>query len=237
MTPPPPRPDRSPGGLADLLIETEAAQLRALERPVTVSAGSTLYEERAPYAYAFVVQEGVLILERLSSEGRRQVLAFAYPGDFMGFDLAGRYLCSAVALTDVRLAAYPAGKLTALAEQHAGIDRALKTVTSRILAFALDQICVLGRLNARERLAYGLLHLHHRQQGDDARTTGWGGIDLPMTRPDLADFLGLTPETVSRTLSKLRRDGLLQLDDHGHRATADLDGLKALLDLPESTRV
>ncbi|MEM9881250.1 MAG: helix-turn-helix domain-containing protein, partial [Pseudomonadota bacterium] len=194
----------APSRLISLLNPADAADFSELGRPTSLSKGAMLYEEGTPCKYAYTLNTGVLMLERLSMDGRRQVLAFVYPGDFIGIEVSGRHLVSAVALKDATMTCFPISDIDKLARERAAIDHALKQVTNRILAYALDQICVLGRMDARQRLMFLFVHLMHRQALDQAVD-----IDLPMTRQDIADFLGLTMETISRTLSRLKSEGLI----------------------------
>ena len=98
--------------------------------------------------------------------------------------------------------------LEAMFTDYPEIERRMRKIGNLILNHALDQVFVLGRKNAAERLSFFFLHLAKRQH---VRVSGGNVIELPMTRVDVADFLGLTVETVSRTFTRLKADGLINM--------------------------
>lgn len=221
----------APSRLISLLDADDAKDFTALGRPASLKKGAMLYEEGTPCKYAFMLNTGVLMLERLSMDGRRQVLAFVYPGDFIGIEVSGRHLVSSVALKDATMTSYPVKEIDVLARKRPSIDHALKQVTNRILAYALDQICVLGRMDARQRLMFLFVHLMHRQTLPEPVD-----IDLPMTRQDIADFLGLTMETISRTLSRLKAEGMISQTTPHTVTINNLSLAEELLDLSVQDR-
>ncbi|MEO0410640.1 MAG: helix-turn-helix domain-containing protein [Pseudomonadota bacterium] len=221
----------APSRLLSLLGDDDANAFAALGKPAALAKSATLYEEGTPCKYAYTLNTGVLMLERLSMDGRRQVLAFVYPGDFIGIEVSGRHLVSAVALKEATLTRFPINEIDALARERVSIDHALKQVTNRILAYALDQICVLGRMDARQRLMFLFVHLMHRQGLKEPVN-----IDIPMTRQDMADFLGLTMETISRTVSRLKNERFIT-QSNAHCVTInDLAHAEMLLDLSMTDR-
>lgn len=221
----------APSRLISLLTGTDAQAFSKLGKPATLAKGAMLYEEGTPCKYGYTINSGVLMLERLSMDGRRQVLAFVYPGDFIGIEVSGRHLVSAVALKDATMTCFPLKEIDMLARERQSIDQALKQVTNRILAYALDQICVLGRMDARQRLMFLFVHLMHRQSLSDPVD-----IDLPMTRQDIADFLGLTMETISRTLSRLKSEGIISQSTSHSVTINNLAQAEDLLDLSMTDR-
>lgn len=221
----------APSRLISLLDGDDAANFSKMGRPASLSKGAMLYEEGTSCKYAFTINTGVLMLERLSMDGRRQVLAFVYPGDFIGIEVSGRHLVSAVCLKDATMTCFPLKDIDALARERLSIDHALKQVTNRILAYALDQICVLGRMDARQRLMFLFVHLMHRQCLSEPVD-----IDLPMTRQDIADFLGLTMETISRTLSRLKSEGIISQTTSHTVTINNLPMAEELLDLSVTDR-
>lgn len=196
------------GMLRSILPAEDLASLDAIGDRVAYNAGQYLYDEGEVAQSAFALQDGLIMLERIASDGARQVMSFVFPGDFIGIALDGRHLVSAKCLKPSRLWRYPMSRLAQLMDQRPRIDQAMRTVTNRILAHTLDQLCVLGRMSARERIVYFLLHLAEREGLAHRAPLE---IDVPMTRVDMADYLGLTVETVSRTISQLRREGVIRL--------------------------
>lgn len=219
QTPVSPPDDAAPRGpLRALLPPDDLAALDAIADRGSFSAGYYLYDEGDAARSAFALEEGLVMLERLASDGARQVITFVFPGDFIGIALDGRHLVSAKCLKASRLWRYPMAQLNRLMDERPRIDQAMRTVTNRILAHTLDQLCVLGRMTARERLVYFLLHLAEREGRALAAPLV---IDVPMTRADMADYLGLTVETVSRTISLLKREGVIA--DHAPHQLAVRD--------------
>jgi CRP/FNR family transcriptional regulator, anaerobic regulatory protein len=203
-----PLPSRT-GLLARLDAQARAA-MQSIGQQISIEPGRALYTEGDDALYAYTLENGLMMLERLASDGARQVMSFVFPGDFMGIGLDGKHMVTASVLKPSIAWRYPAAKLSALMQQFPQIESAMRHVTNRVLSTMLDQLCVLGRMTARERLIYLLLHLADREGRMDQVPVV---VDVPMTRLDMADFLGLTIETVSRTITQLKKEGTLRLLD------------------------
>lgn len=198
------------GGLRGLLGPEERAALDAIALRSSLDAGRSIYDEGDPGLHLCIVESGLVMLERVASDGARQVVGFEFPEDMFGIPLNGAYMQSAVALKPTRVLRYPYEKLRHVVREHPKVDDAIHRIMNRVLAAVLDQLCVLGRMTARERVVYLLLHLADREgKAHEAPLV----VDVPMTRTDIADFLGLTVETVSRTISELKRQGIIHLRD------------------------
>ena len=146
-------------------------------------------------------------ISKLLPDGRRQVTGLLFPGDFLGLAFNESYTYSAEAVGPSTLCRFPRTDLERLLSEHPKMERRLLGMASNELATAQDQMLLLGRKTAREKLATFLLMLSAR-----AERRGHPGnpIDVPMTRADIADYLGLTIETVSRTFTVLRKSGLIE---------------------------
>jgi CRP/FNR family nitrogen fixation transcriptional regulator len=161
-----------------------------------------IYGEEEPGDYVYQVIRGAVRAYKLLSDGRRQIGAFYLSGDIFGLESGPihRLTAEAVVNTNVRLVTRRG------LEKAAGIDvqvaRRLWAMTSADLRHAEDHMLLLGRKNARERVATFLLEM-------DSRLAGVGLMALPMCRRDIGDYLGLTLETVSRTLSHFHLQGML----------------------------
>jgi CRP-like cAMP-binding protein len=182
-----------------------ASRMRHLHR---LQPGKHLFHEGQDARNIYEVVSGVLRLTRVLEDGRRQVIAFGYPGDVVGFPSDGRYHTDCDVL---RAAAVVVHNRSAL-ESNKG-DAALRT---RLLQAALreisamqDHFLMLGRKSASERVASFLCILSERVGTDLGQFTQF---DLPMSRSDIADFLGLTTETVCRTFTQLRKSNVIALD-------------------------
>ncbi|MCC8953186.1 helix-turn-helix domain-containing protein [Bradyrhizobium sp. Pear77] len=164
--------------------------------------GSEIYGEKEPAEYVYQVVSGAVRSYKLLSDGRRQIGAFHLVGDIFGLENAEthRFTAEAVVDTDVRLIRRMS--LERVADSDFTLARNLLIMTTSNLQHAEDHMLLLGRKTALERVAAFLLEM-------DRRLTGVGVVALPMCRRDIADYLGLTLETVSRALSKLHGYGAL----------------------------
>ncbi|PKU26278.1 Crp/Fnr family transcriptional regulator [Telmatospirillum siberiense] len=185
----------------------------------SIDPGVTIFREGDPALNLYTITAGAVKLYKLLSDGRRQITAFLFPGDFFGLSVHEGYAYTAESMTPVVLCRFPRRKLEALFDELPMLEKKLLGATTQELAAAQEQMLLLGRKTARERVATFLVVLW-RRLGDKTPV-----FALPMSRSDIADFLGLTIETVSRTLTGLKRDGLIALPDANHVAIQRLDDL------------
>ena len=169
-------------------------------------AGETLFFEGDRSDSLYILTEGCVRLSKMLADGRRQITGFLFPSDFLGLALRERFAYSAQAVGAAAVCRYPKGKLEALLNEFPAMERRLLAVASNELAAAQDQMLLLGRKTALERVASFLLILMRRMHLKGRRHE----VSLPMTRTDIGDYLGLTIETVSRSLSKLKRDRVVR---------------------------
>ena len=155
----------------------------------------------------FKVVSGAVRTSKLLSDGRRQIDAFHLPGDFFGIESGEEHRFSAEALGETTVVAYRRCSLDLLAAGDTGFARQLVAAMMRSLERAQDHMLLLGRKTAMEKIATFLLDL-------SGRVPQAGQVDLPMSRTDIADHLGLTIETVSRSLTQLERQGVIELPTH-----------------------
>ena len=180
-----------------------------------------LIEEGEPAECVFTVLEGILKLYKLMPDGRRQVTGFLIPGDFVGLAFGESYIYTAEAVVEGAACRFTRNQFHRMMEEFPALEGRLLSKVSTELAAAQEQMLLLGRKTARERLATFLLGLARRMN----RSAG-EQVRLPMGRADIADFLGLTVETVSRTFTAMRKAGYLStVDKHGVVIT-DLDRLR-----------
>jgi CRP/FNR family transcriptional regulator len=154
------------------------------------------------------VLEGVLRLYKLLPDGRRQFIGFALPGDFLGLAGSPQYEFSADAIGAVVLCQFSRASFARFGENRPRFLRRINEFAGRELTRAQEHMVLLGRRSAEEKVASFLI-------GWRDRLAGIGGAEevlpLPMGRLDIADYLGLTIETVSRTFTKLERDGIIRI--------------------------
>ncbi|CAG4926520.1 unnamed protein product [Acidocella sp. C78] len=199
-------------GLCDALADEDLHFLASVARQTTVARGHSFAIEGDSARYFFNINAGTARLHKDLPDGRRQITGFVGPGDFVGLAADDRYTFSAEAIEDVRLCRFDRTELRGVFSRFPAIERRLLDVASHELIVAQEQMLLLGRKSAIERLASFI-------DGWSRRAILCGGgtdsLRLPMTRTDLADYLGLTIETVSRALSALRKQGVIEVTpDH-----------------------
>jgi len=192
--------------VCNAIPDAELAQLAAIAVVMEVPAGQCFIDEGEPATCFFNVTAGTAKLFKLLPDGRRQITGFVGPGHFLGLAVSDTYAFSAEAIERVRYCRFQRSRLRALLDDFPLMEKRLLEVAANELVAAQEQMLLLGRKTARERVASFML-LQSRQGmpcGQSRRQ-----FSLPMTRSDIADYLGLTIETVSRTLTRLRSDGLI----------------------------
>ena len=153
-----------------------------------------------------MLEEGTLIMERSTSTGRRQVMAFMHPGNFIGIAHNEHYDFTVSALTTAKIREIPVKPFIALQEKSPQLMSNVRRIGGNILAHTLDQVFALGQKKAHERVCFLL-----KQLADRLPPQRNHAIELVMTRQDIADYLGLTIETVSRAFGKLKREGIIEI--------------------------
>jgi len=184
------------------------AALRALERVGTVShfdRNQTIFNEGDESHYVYRVVHGTTRSVCVLTDGRRQILDFGHSGDFLGLGSQSQHLLSGEAVTDVTLICYPRGQIERLENVNPAFRKRIVEILANGLAESQSHLVMLGQQTAVERVAWFLVGNGQRQAFGD------GMVDLPMNRQDIADYLGLTLETVSRVLSLLKRRRLISL--------------------------
>jgi CRP/FNR family transcriptional regulator len=149
----------------------------------------------------------------VTEDGRRQIAAFLTEGDLFGWTDQDIYNFSAEAVTDVMVDKYSRVRIEESVKANPGLGRRVLALLSHQLASAHEHLLLLGRMTASERIATFLLDLVRRQRHGNV---SGASIELPMSRKDVADYLGLTVETVSRTMSALKRKGIISFSEPEH---------------------
>jgi CRP/FNR family nitrogen fixation transcriptional regulator len=143
-------------------------------------------------------------------DGRRYIGDFVWPGDLLGMDDLDLHDFGAESVTNMTLRRYPRRMVEALAQSNAALALRLRTLAAVNLRHAYQQMTLLARTSATERIAAFILDMHRRSTATDRRI-----LYVPMSRTDIADYLGLSIETVCRSLAKLRRDGIVEPSQSG----------------------
>lgn len=209
------------------LDDSELHEIAAITHGVELGPGDPLFDEGEPATNVYNVTAGTMKVYKLLADGRRQVTGFLFPGDFLGLANNDTYAYSAEAVTHSTLCRFPRRKLEGLLEQYPKMEKRLLGIASHELAVAQEQMMVLGRKTAKEKVTTFLLALSHR--AEDRGQTG-NPVVLAMSRADIGDYLGLTTETVSRTFTHLRGNGLIVLHPGGKVELLDRPSLEAIAD-------
>ena len=180
-----------------------AGPLDLMGAPMPFGRNAEVYGENEPADYLYKVVSGAVRTYRVLNDGRRQIGAFHLPGDMFGLEVGDTHGSSAEAIADSVILVIKRSAVLALAARDAEVARQLWTLTARELGRAQNHMMLLVR-NAQERIATFLLEMEERACAGDA-------VELPMSRQDIADHLGLTIETVSRTLTQLEHDSSIAL--------------------------
>lgn len=202
------------------------AGMRSLGTMQRLQPEQSVFHEGDPAKRVFMVTRGALKLYTLLADGRRQITGFMFPGDFLGVSVDEEYAFTVEALEDSELWWFSRDAFDRFIGEHPQVERELYRLAAHELAEAQRQMVLLGRKAAAERLASFFLSLLERAE----RASGEfeTSFDLPMTRIDIADYLGLTKETVSRMLAHLRSRGLIRLQTQNRVEVLDRDGIRAM---------
>ncbi len=181
-----------------------AAAFETIGCPVNFPRNGEIYGEGEALRSFYRVGSGAVRTYKLLGDGRRQISGFHFPGDVFGLGAGARYQFSAEAVTAATVVAVDRGTLAKLAARDSELASELWTLTAAELDHLRGLMTTLGRKNAHERLAGFLLEMAGRIGVN-------GAFELPITRQDIADYLGLTIETVSRTFTQLEAEAVIGL--------------------------
>ena len=199
----------------------ETSGLGALGIVMGFGRNTEIFAEGEPAGNIYKVISGVVRISKLLPDGRRQISAFHTPGDMFGFEADELHHASAEAVTPVKVIAYKWQSLLAAGCRSASLVRDLLNLTMVGLRQTQEHLLLLGRKNALERVAAFLL--------DTAKRTKSGSVvELAMARHDIADYLGLTLETVSRMFAELKERGAITLEGARRVHLLDKEQLAAM---------
>ena len=212
-------------GICGALSADELLALSAHTRLVNHESGDELAGEKMPAeSYATVIR-GVVKLTKTLEDGRQQIVGLQFAPDLLGRLNANENAVSVEAASDVNVCRIPKAALERLVKGNPALAERLMSQTLRELDEARDWMVTLGRKTAAEKVASFLLliatHLDPEAVGEKRK------FDLPLSRADIADFLGLTIETVSRQMSKLKADGVISIVANRHIEVPKVSRLKA----------
>ena len=191
------------------LDDKQLAHLLSLGGPRIWAKGETLFRAADPMGSFFKIRSGIVAVSRVLDDGRRQVVALRAPGDCIGYlEQDGNYAFEGQALTEVEACAFHRRQFDAFAATNADLAAATGEALSRALKGAGQAMLVLGQLKSTERLAHFLVEIDSLYR---ERHVAQSPLSLFMNRNQIADYLGLTVETVSRAFGRLRKQGVIEL--------------------------
>lgn len=214
------------GTLCEVLTCEELDRMDEFMVHVKKGPGQTIFTEGDTLEQYYNITEGTIRVIRILPDGRRAILDFLYPGDFLGLNSKGQYAYSAEAITEVKLCSFPRTKLQAMFKSTPKMESRLLGMFTEKLISSQQQQGDLARKSPRERLATFLLALAEKKgikEGENA-------FRLPMTREDISDYLGLTIETISRTFSAFTKDGYIKINQRKIITLLEPDKIKEIAD-------
>lgn len=207
------------------LADDHLPLLYALADDRRVAPGEAFLVQEQPADWVFSLRSGHAALTRLTDGGKRQILAFLFPGDFFGLTSEDRYHYGVTAITAATACRFDRARLEDLARRFPAMDRKLRFTLTRAMDASFELLFSLGRKDAVQKVASFIWYVGYR-----GRKLGAPGnrVHLPMRRADIADFLGLTTETVSRALTRLRKMGVIELVGTADVRIGDAAALRAI---------
>lgn len=175
---------------------------------VRCNTGEYLFREGNENRYIYVLVSGSIMLERSTSTGSRQVIAFLLTGNVLGVTTQSLWNFSARALSDSLIIRIDQTLMQSVFDRYPAIAKRYQQITSHILSMILDQLFILGQKTAHQRLAHLMLDMQHRLGH------GTNKFHLPMSRQDIADYLGMSLETTSRGFSHLKKQELIKIENN-----------------------
>ncbi|PLP57684.1 transcriptional regulator [Mesorhizobium loti] len=214
-------------GVCGALDSDQLVALAKSSSKQTIVSGAELVGDMETVDHYSNVLAGVVKLTKTLSDGRQQIVGLQFAPDFLGRPFKTESAVNAEAATNVSLCSFPKAAIERMLKQSPELEHRLLRQTLKELDEARDWMLTLGRKTASEKVASFLLlianHIDPTMNEGEEKVT----FDLPLTRADIADFLGLTIETVSRQLTKLRADGVISIENNRHVTVARRERLEA----------
>jgi CRP/FNR family transcriptional regulator, anaerobic regulatory protein len=213
------------------VLEAEArSELLRLSRQKTVFAHQAIFRDGDLADYYYNITAGIVKLVKTLADGHQHIVGLLYPTDFMGQSLNRHHTYAAESATDVELCAYPRAPFESYLRSHPELEREIFHMTIRELDLCRDWTLLLGRKCSYERVAGFLLMMARRapKSGSFEQPKTHAHFDLPFTRAEMADYLGLTLETVSRQFSQLKKKQVIDLPSSRDIIIPDIERLSVV---------
>ena len=213
------------GGVCSALTPKQLGDLAKFTQRTAHDSGTELLAaEDQQHTYSNILS-GVIKLTKLMSDGRQQIVGLQFAPDFLGRPFSSQQGVTAEAATNVRVCTFPKSVLEKMMKEVPEMEHLLHNQTLKELDEAREWMVTLGRKTAAEKIASFLLLIATHSDPENHTSSEPVRIELPLNRADIADFLGLTIETVSRQITHLRKRGLINIPDRKHIDILDLDAL------------
>lgn len=232
---------RTVHSLCTNLTEQEIAHIARFSHRTHLPHGSLLIEEGSPAIASFTILSGTVRVFKSLADGRRQIIGFIDAGQFLNGGVRcdeanndnGTYTFGAETINTVHFCRFQHNNFNPLLKDFPHLGRVLLTSLTAHITKAQEQMLLLGRKTSREKIASFLLHrltlpLTEKNTTDSSASDSSFPLFLPMSRVDIADYLGLTVETVSRTMSTFRREGIITSSGHHTLRVTNIAALRAL---------
>jgi CRP/FNR family transcriptional regulator, nitrogen fixation regulation protein len=197
------------------------AALENIGALLKIKRNAAVFNQGDPSRHVYKVISGAIRTCRVLMDGRRQIADFYLPGDFFGLEGQGEHGFTAEAVADAVVVSYPRSQIEQIAETRPAVQKLLMSMLCKGLSATQNHVVMLGRQTAQERLAWFLLSIMGRC--DDSPD-----LDLPMSRLDIADYLGLTIETVSRGISQFKRMQFISVSGAHQVTLKNVEALEAM---------
>ncbi|MCX8999780.1 Crp/Fnr family transcriptional regulator [Rhizobiaceae bacterium BDR2-2] len=212
------------GGVCGTLTPAQLFELNRHSTRRKIDAGNELIGQGELVSHYSNILSGVIKLSKMMADGRQQIVGLQFAPDFLGRPFLCESTMTAEAATDTEICTFPKSLIERLANETPDLERRLHAQSLKELDEAREWMLTLGRKTAQEKVA-SFLHMiatHIDPENGEQNT-----FDLPLSRADIADFLGLTIETVSRQMTKLRKDGVIRIENNRHVTVPCLERLNA----------
>nr|AAA86478.1 FnrN [Rhizobium leguminosarum bv. viciae] len=191
-----------------------------------VDAGCEIIAQGSESSFYSNIMSGVVKLCKVMPDGRHEIVGLQFAPDFVGRPFVRESTLSAEAATDAEICVFPRSLLDRMISETPELQRSLHDQALKELDAAREWIVTLGRRTAEEKVA-SLLHLIATHAEPQTATST--AFDLPLSRAEIADFLGLTIETVSRQMTRLRKSGVIRIENFRHIIVPDMDELERMI--------
>ncbi len=216
-----------PLAICSALTSEELSSLANIVSPTGLAPRQPLFDERGAATLFFFVTAGAMKIYKLLPDGRRQITGFLFASDFLGLAQTSTYAYSAEAITRTDVCRFRRKEFEDLLDRFPRLEKKLLGVANDELAAAQEQMLLLGRKSARERIASFLLALNEKAARCGRSSNP---VWIPMNRSDIGDYLGLSTETVSRTFTELKLARILALESNSKIRLLDLDVIESIAD-------